>query len=350
MHAQLQAPPKLAPFNARWLAFVDKMRARIKEIEGEAIAAYREVIAIDVLQGTGITGVSNALKARLHQLDDKVEEAWNKIDGEMDNLDLDDDVRGHALYRAQMLRARGAFEREIERITETMICYGEAEAARALAQIAMKEAEAPLSCQHCGAPMRRPSWCDTVNVTCSSCRAVTTSTPGTAGQMFAKGAGAIALAFEGALPAWYAKQDAEHVWRCLRHPTLEDLGRWEAANRAYWQAFAETMAKYLPSWTQQTVADEVRGKMAQFMEHEMKSDRTERENMGAGIAAGCSNDPNQVHAWLSRQRDGESKREDLVNAFLERGWTDHARWIGNISGMSSEDLADCEYYYACRGD
>ncbi len=342
-------PPELAPFQTRWNTFADKIRTRIREIETEANAAYKEVIAIDVLQGTGVGGVSNALKARLQGLDDKIDEAWSKLDGEMDNVEYADD-RAASIYRAHMLSQKAAFEREVERITETIIVYGEAEAARALQAVAMKEADAPLACQQCGAPLKRPSWCDTVNVTCSSCRAVTTSTPGTAGMMFAKGSGAIALAFEAALPAWYAKQDAEHVWHSLRHKTLEDLQRWEAANRNYWQVFAEAMAKHIPSWTQQTVADEVRGKMSQFMMHDVQVDRVDRENMSAGIAAGCSNDPNQVMAWLGRQRDGDSKREELVNAFLERGWRDHARWIAQISGMSGEDLADCEYYFACRGD
>lgn len=347
----MQPPPALAPFQARWVTFADKIRARVREIETEAVAAYKEVIAIGgVLDGTAVSGVSNALKSRLLGLRQKVDEAWGKLDGEIDALDLDDDVRGHAIYRAQMLSAKGAFERELERLTETMIAYGEAECARGLAAIAIKEADAPLACQQCGAPLRRPSWCDTVNVTCSSCHAVTTSTPGTAGMMFAKGSGAIALAFEAALPAWYAKQDAEHVWHSLRHKTLEDLARWEAANRAYWQAFAETMAKHLPSWTQETIANEVRGKMAQFMMYEAQADRVDRENMSAGVAAGCSNDPQQVLAWLGRQRDADSKREELVNAFLERGWKDHAKWIAQLSGMSTEDYADCEYYFACRGD
>ena len=197
-------PPELAPFQTRWNTFADKIRARIKEVEAEANAAYKEVIAIDVLQGTGVNGVSNALKARLQGLDDKIDEAWSKLDGEMDNVEYADD-RAASIYRAHMLSQKAAFEREVERITETIIVYGEAEAARALQAVAMKEADAPLACQQCGAPLKRPSWCDTVNVTCSSCRAVTTSTPGTAGMMFAKGSGAIALAFEAALPAWYAK-------------------------------------------------------------------------------------------------------------------------------------------------
>ena len=73
-------PPELAPFQTRWNTFADKIRARIKEVEAEANAAYKEVIAIDVLQGTGVNGVSNALKARLQGLDDKIDEAWSKLD------------------------------------------------------------------------------------------------------------------------------------------------------------------------------------------------------------------------------------------------------------------------------
>jgi len=339
----------LAPFQARWKAFADKLRARVAEVETEAIAAYREVIAIDVLSGTGITGVSNALKARLLGLRQKVDEAWSKLDTEMDAIEFDD-TRGSSIERAKMLSAKGALEREIERVTETIIVTGEAEGARALQKIAMAEAGAPLACNNCGAALQRPSWCDTVNVTCGSCHAVTTSTPGTAGMMFGKGAGAYALAFEAALPAWYARQDAEHLWHSLRQKTLDDLARWEAANRNYWQVFAETIASHLPSWTPQTVADEVRGKMSSFMEYDAKSDRTDRENMGAGVAAGCSNDPAQVTAWLGRQRDRDSAREDLVNAFLERKWTDHARWIAQVTGLPGDELADLEYYVATRGD
>jgi hypothetical protein len=84
MTAQLPVPPALAPFHTRWLTFVEKIRARVREIETEAIAAYREVIAIDVVDGTGVTGVSTALKSRLIALRQKVDDAWTKIDNEMD--------------------------------------------------------------------------------------------------------------------------------------------------------------------------------------------------------------------------------------------------------------------------
>jgi hypothetical protein len=345
----IPVPSALAPFQARWVTFADKIRARAREVENEAVAAYREVISIDVVDGTGMTGVSNALKARLLGLRKKIDEAFEKIDGEMDAVD-NDDSRGHAYFRASLSSARRALDRELERLTETIIVYGEAECARALQKLAFAEIDAPLACQQCGAALKRTSWHQTVNVTCASCRAVTTATPGTAGTMFAAGAGAYALAFEAALPKWYARQDAEHVWHSLRHRTLDDLGRWEAANRAYYQAFAEAMPQFHPGWTAKTVEDEVRGKMSQFMEHDAKNDRVERENMGAGVAAVGSNDPGQVQAWIGRQRDPDGAREELVTAFVERGWLDHARWIAQLTGLPGDELADIEYRVATRGD
>lgn len=344
-------PASLAPFHARWKAFVEKIRARVREIEAEAIAGYREVIAIDVVDGTGVTGVTNALRARLIALERKVDDAYDKLDKEMEDVDVDgEDPQLVRRLHATMLSEKAALAREVERMTETIVVYGEAEAARALHARALEEAQAPLPCGNCNAPLQRPSWHETVNVQCPSCRAVTTSTPGTAGMMFAKGAGAIALAFEAALGAWYARQDAETQWQRLRHKTLDDLARWEAANRNYWQKFAEGMARNHPGWTAQTVEDEVRGKMSQFMEHEAKQDRAVRENLQAGFAAVGTSDPAQLHAWLGRQRDGDSARGELIEAFVERGWVDHARWIAQVTDYGMDELAELVEEVATRGE
>jgi hypothetical protein len=349
--SSLQVPAPLAPFQARWRTFVEKIRARLREIENEAMAGYREVIQIDVVDGTGVTGVTNALRARLIALERKVDDAYDKLDNEMQAVDVDgEDDKAVRRFHASMLSEKAALGREVERMTETIVVYGEAEAARALHAVALEEARAPLPCGNCNAPLQRPSWHDTVNVTCPHCRAVTTSTPGTAGMMFAKGAGAIALAFEAALGAWYARQDAEAAWHRLRHKTLDDLARWEAANRHYWQTFAEGMARYHPGWTAQTIADEVRGKMSQFMEHDAKNDRAVRENLQAGFAAVGTSDPAQVHAWLGRQRDSDSARGELIEAFLERGWTDHARWIAQVTGLPADDFAELQEEVANRGE
>jgi hypothetical protein len=349
MTAQMPVPPALAPFHTRWLTFVEKIRARVREIETEAVAAYREVIAIDVVDGTGVTGVSTALKSRLIALRQKVDDAWSKIDNEMDEVDVDDDPNAR-YFRAAQHSGKAALGRELERVTETIVAYGEAEAARALHVVAMQEAQAPLACANCGAQLKRPSWHETVNVTCTSCSAVTTATPGTAAMMFTQGCGAIALAFEAALPAWYARQDAEHVWHSLRHKTLDDLARWMDVNRAYHQAFAGAMARHHPGWTAQTIADEVRGKMSHLELHDAKMDRTLRENLQAGFAAVGSNDPAQVQAWLGKQRDPDEARQELVVALVERSWMDHARWVAQITGLPADDLAEIQQDVATRGD
>lgn len=58
-------PVALAPLATRWTTFLDKVRARVREIDGEAVAAYTEVLAVEAVDGTAVSGISSALKARL---------------------------------------------------------------------------------------------------------------------------------------------------------------------------------------------------------------------------------------------------------------------------------------------
>ncbi len=351
-----QWPPQLAPFGTRWTTFLEKVRGRVKEIEAEAKAGYAEVISHDAVDGTGMTGVSNALKARLLQLAEKVADQWSKIDSELDAVEISGRAGGY--FRAHLVAMTGAFKRWLDRETERMIMQGEAEWARALHVAALEEVKIGVACQHCGAPLEKPLWHQAINVTCGACRAVSVVTPGTAASMFVGGSGAIFLAREAAWDYWCQMQDAEALWHRIRHKTLDDLARWEQANRAYWQAYASAMGSYIPSWTAQTVQDEVNGKMSQFMQYTAQDERTVRENNTVGIGAVAAGDPNQVVGWVQRQRDPETAAEDLINASLERGWTQHAQWVAQLLGpvvssepsWAAEKLDECTYYYATRGD
>jgi hypothetical protein len=348
--------PALAPFHQRWSTFLDKVRSRVQEIDAEAKAGYAEVISHDAVDGTGMTGVSSALKARLLQLAQKVDDQWSKIDNELDSVDVEGRTGGY--FRGQMVAMTGAFKRWLERETERMIMQGEADWARALHAAALEEIRIPVACQHCGAGLQKPLWHQSINVTCGACRAVSVVTPGTAAAMFVGGTGAIFLAREAAWEQWCAMQDAEALWRRIRTKTLDDLARWEQANRSYWQAYASAMGSYIPSWTAQTVQDEVNGKMSQFLLYTAQDDRTVRENNTVGVNAVAAGDPNQLVAWIQRQRDPQNAAEDLINASLERGWNQHAQWVAQILGpmvssdasWAAEKLDECSYYYATRGD
>jgi phage FluMu protein Com len=353
-----QHHPALAPLATRWATFLDKVKARVQEIDGEASAAYAEVIASDAVDGTALSGVSSALKARLLALAQKVDDAWEKIDGELDNIDLDD-ARISGRFRGTQLVLKAQFAHWLERETERIIVKGEADAARALHAVAILETQTTVPCAHCGAQLGQPLWHQAINVTCPHCKAVSVMTPGTASMMFTGGSGAHALAREYAWTAWCAMQDAEFQWHRLRHKTLEDLARWEAANRAYWQAYADAMGTLHPGWTPEHVANEVRGKMSWFVETTAKDDRTVREANGAGLAAVASGDPNQLIAWLKHQRDPDDAAETMIVAALERGWGQHATWIAQLAaplvaadepGWAAEKVDELTYYYATRGD
>lgn len=331
------------------MTFLDKVRARVKEIEGEATAAYADVIASDAVDGTALSGVSSALKARLLQLGSKVDDSWSTIDNEIDKLDLEDS-REAGRFQGAMLTLKAQLRSWLERETERIITTGEADAARALHAVALAEAQQTVPCQHCGAELGRPQWHQATNVTCPHCKAVSVLTPGTASAMFTAGGGSIFLAREAAWPAWCAMQDAEAHWHRLRHKTLDDLARWEAANRAYWQAFASAMGTYHPGWTAEHVANEVTGKMSHFMLSTALDDRTVRENNGVGLAALAAGDPAAVSAWVNAQRDSDDAAETLIVAALERGWTQHATWVAQVLGIETETVDELAYYQATRGE
>ena len=353
-----QIHPAYAALAQRWSTFLDKVRARIKEIEGEASAAYADVIASDAIDGTGLSGVSSALKARLLQLAAKVDDSWSTISNEADKIDVDDGRAGGYFQGAQLV-LKAQFARWLERETERIIVTGEADAGRALHALALQEVGQQVPCTQCGAPLDRPMWHQAVNVTCQSCKAVATLTPGTASAMFTGGAGAIWLAREQAFGAWCAMQEAEVAWHKLRHKTIDDLARWEGATRAYWQTYAEAMGRLHPGWTPKHVADEVTGKMSWLLQTTSVDDRTVRENNQGGVAAVAAGDPNAVVAWVQRQRDPADAGETLIAAALERGWGQHATWIAQLvgpivasdePGWAAEKVDELTYYQATRGD
>lgn len=343
-----QIHPAYAPLAQRWATFLDKVRSRVKEIEGEATAAYADVNAMDAVDGTALSGVSSALKARLLQLGAKVSDSWETISAEADKIDIDDGRAGGYFQGAQ-LSLKAQFSQWLERETERIIVKGEADAARALHAVALQEVGQKVPCTQCGAPLDRPLWHMAINVTCGSCKAINTLTPGTASAMFTGGSGAINLAREHAFGAWCAMQDAEVAWHKLRHKTTDDLMRWEGANRAYWQVFADAMGRLHPGWTPKHVADEVAGKMSWFLQTTSVDERTERETNQAGVAAVAAGDPNAVVAWVQSQRDPETAAETLIAAALERGWGQHATWVAQLVG-AADKVDELTYYQATRGD
>lgn len=346
--------PALAALHQRWTGFLDKVRARIGEIEAEARGTYQQAIARDPLDVTAITRMSTELDQRMRAMREKVEDAWTKLDGELDGIDAP--PREGGAFRGANLALGRALEHEIDRRRETMQIAGEAEVARALQPMIAREAAAPVACSGCGAPLARPAWHRPVEIACPHCRAVTTALPGPAAHVYVDGIGARALAREASLPAWYALLDAELAWHRLRHKAPEDVQWFEQANRTYWQAYAEAMAHFHPGWTRDDIPLEVHGKMGWFAQTIQFDALEERANHGAGLAAVRSGDPGQVAAWLHGQRDPDGAGELLIWAALDRGWRDHAPWIAQIAepivgkaGWARAKLDEVAYYRATQG-
>ena len=324
-------PQALQALADRWAVFSGKIRERVQAVFAEAGAAYQDVMAIDVVDGTALSGVSSALEARFHGLREKIDESWNKIDEEIDRAgDSIDDAKLVGRFRGELLRVKLALGREVERSGREFIWRREADAARGLHAKAMTEVGAPLACSQCGAGLHREMWHKPVNVKCPHCGAMTTATPGTAGALFVAGTGAIALAFEAAIAEWHALQDAEVQWHRLRHRTVDDLARFEQATRVYWTAFARGRAQWMPGWGEGEIAAEVQGKMGHFEKFVTAMDQKARADTTQALSAAASGDVGAVHAWARSQRDAGSAAEELLEAVVERGWGDLAKWLAPV--------------------
>jgi hypothetical protein len=323
--------PSFDALSTRWLTFLDKLQARVQEIGREAAAAYADVIRNgDLISGTAMSGVSSMFHARLNNLVQKVDDAWSTISNESDAIELPDG-RASGRWQGAMLTKRAELEHWLRRESEWIIVKGEADVARALHAIATEAAKATIPCPQCGTSLGQPLWHRAMHGTCPRCGTVSVMTPAPAAAMFIQGSATISLAREAAWEYWCAMQDAERAWRKLRHPTLDDLARWESANRSYWQAYASAMGSLNPGWSAQDVANEVTGKMSHFLMTTSRDDRTVRETNGRGIAAVAAADQNGVIAWIRASRDPDGAAEALITAALERGWTQHATWVAQVA-------------------
>lgn len=155
---------------ARWTAFLDKVRARQQEILEEASAGFDEIVSVEVIDPGPITSAQNEVRARLHALTDKIDAAFTKLEAELgDHADAAQD-EGRALSD-EILEAAERIEAESQAkwVARLRVLAAEERAAR------------KLTCSRCAAPLPEPEIQHrVVNVTCTHCQAVNTVRPGAA--------------------------------------------------------------------------------------------------------------------------------------------------------------------------
>jgi hypothetical protein len=251
----------------RWETFVGKVKGRMQEVLAEADAGFDEVMEIDVIDPAAMSGASSAFEARVRGIAKKVEESWEKIEKELDQLidAADDPVLGQltALREQQSDRAR-ELQWEMELEAKLMIARKEAKAARILGERAKKEMAEPRPCPKCGGELAVTVKHTASSVTCKFCRAVTSVVTGMATGMYYQGAAMHQLGHDAALEQWVAMEREERRYKSIREPRVADLQRYEDATIAYWRRYCDTIGTLHPDWDAATIDAQYRGKMGHF--------------------------------------------------------------------------------------
>ncbi|MFT3712303.1 MAG: hypothetical protein QM817_32050 [Archangium sp.] len=159
----------------RWQGFLDKVRARFKEVLTEADAGLDELIATEVIDPGPVAAATNEVKGRLFGLRDKIGPAWTKLEAEIGEAQRDLEDLGREL-ETEILKAADEFDDIVRK----------KQLAR-LEELAKEELAARvLKCTRCGAQLPEPAVLHrTENVTCTHCQAVNTVRPGPATAMAA---------------------------------------------------------------------------------------------------------------------------------------------------------------------
>ncbi|HEY3452872.1 MAG TPA: hypothetical protein VGK67_41400 [Myxococcales bacterium] len=256
---------RVKAIQARWEAFAPKVQARVDEILAEADPGFDELIATEALDPAPLSSALSEFDARMRGLSKKVDDAWEKIDPDLDGA-MDEaegaQVQRVAKLRDELLRKKMALAGGIERSAREMSVRKSAEGARALLNLAraeMEKAGGGKKCSACGAPIKPESLTEPSTVSCSHCKAVNDVHPGPATALFYGGIALHALAEEAALPEEAERLAEEKRFHGLRHATLSDQKRFEDASLAYWRAYAKTFVALTPG---AKTADQVE-KMAQ---------------------------------------------------------------------------------------
>ena len=307
----------------RWEAFAGKVTGRLEEILAEAGSGFDEIIATEALDPAPLSGALTEFEARLRALVKKVDESFEKLDQETDNLmDAADgpDVALVGKLRDGLIRKRSALADAIEGRGQALSVKKAADAARALsalAQAEMEKAGGGRKCSSCGGPIKPAVLTEPSNVTCAHCKAVNTVHPGAAPALYFGGAALHALATEAALPQDAARRAAEKRFHWYRHPTDDDARRYEEAELTYWRVYCQALGMHKPEWTPDRLEAAAQAKLG-WLRANFKRDCRERNGVTAGMKLASAGDRAGVGRWLETT-DSRISLDELLIAAHEHG-------------------------------
>jgi hypothetical protein len=320
---ELLSPPiqaKAGAIKAKWDGFVPKIDARVQEVIAEADAGLDELIAQYLLDPGPMGAAFTALQVRFRGLSQKLDEAWTKIDNELDGVR--DDVesgRDHEALSgvwAQMSASHQQARDRIDLAYETIQMRKSADWARNLWTQAGKDAQQPVACVKCGAGVQQTVFHASSSVNCTHCGAVNQLHPGMAAGMLYQGNGLHSLANEQSWNEWMAMTRADKTFSNFRVPTTADYEAKLAASRAYWTKYYAAIQQMHPGFADAfgSVDKAVAGKMAQVTAYDPPYEVQNRAKFQAVLDASRTGD----RAAISRALAGVDL-DDAVRCAFEHG-------------------------------
>lgn len=341
----LQQPAQAV--KAKWDGFLPKIGQRVNEVVVEADTGLDDLIANHTLDPGPLGAAFSALQARFNGLGKKIDEAWEKIDREFDQVRDRDDVTpkdypvlGHiwAGMRQQYAQAK----EHIDISYETIQIKKSAAWARMLWTQMQAEVGQPVPCGQCGSPIQVTVHHQASNVTCGHCKAVTTVYPGMAAGLLFQGNGIHALAQEGSYDAWLAQWRAEKKYKSFRVPITRDREEYVHAARTYYTKYYEIVKQANPGFDGD-VPKAVEAKLAHYSAYDYPVEQATRAKYQIVVDACRTGNAQAVQMLL---RSGAATELQRIIRIDENGM----REIITKGFKSDYDLDDCVWTVFEHGD
>lgn len=211
----------------RWQGFQQKFVGRVEAILTEANAGLDQLIAQYTTDPGPLGAAFATLQSRFHSLGTKLDEAWETLDSEIDEVTDADDISDTDTQIIEQLWHQWSAQHanlqfDLEDKYGTFETRKQADWARGLYSLARTEIDRGAICNTCGGPLEVKTYWQASNIDCPHCSSVSGYQPGNAAGLYFQGGGAHNIAQEQALPQWSAEQRAERVFNRYRFATTAD--------------------------------------------------------------------------------------------------------------------------------
>jgi len=310
----------------KWDGFVPKIDARVQEVISEADGGLDELIGAHGLDPGPLGAAFTALQVRFRGLGQKLDEAWEKIDRELDQVNdaadssKDLEALGH-LWAAMRATYQQAKDR-IDLAYEDVQTRKNADWARHLWSQAQRDSLQPVACVKCGGGIQQTIFHQSSNVNCAHCGAVNQLHPGMAAGLLFGGGGLHALSHQAAWNEWLAMFKAEKRYNDFRVPTTRDREALLAAARAYWTKYYDTYRQAHPGFDEAhgSLQKAIDSKLAHYGAWDPPIDQMTRAKYQVLVEAAATGDRNRIMAVL---QGGAPKAEmQRIVRIDERGITE----------------------------